>query len=208
MNELELLRDFLNNNLDSIQNGSRDNAISLLKTFCKENNVLTRDEAFNAHYFFEGEAENPEDIREQAVNWIEQAHCSDNGKGHSFQTVYVAPTLKNDGFKINVCIQGGDAFYYEETPAYGEDYSGQIDTGFYCSQLILGTDSDFSCFLSDDEELVIDESLDAPQEETIIETNVPDPVVRESKNIVPGIAVGVLAAILIGLVVYFLKSRK
>lgn len=224
MNELELLRNFLNENLVAIQNGSHKNAISLLKTFCEDNNVLTYDEAYEAHYLFVGEAEDPESMREQAVNWMQQANCSETGASHAFQKVYVAPTFESEGFEINVCVQGGDAFYYRERPAYEKGYSGQMDVGFYCSQLILDTDTDFSCFLPDDEdetedtyteELVVEDTEVVEDEEENIEQNSETAVsttsetVRNQSSAVPIIIVGILFVILVFVMItYFKKPKK
>lgn len=219
MNKLMLLRNYINDNSENIQNGTRESVIALLKSFCEENNVLSYDDAYEAHYLFIGEAEDPESLREQAVEWIQQAHCSEGGKGHSFQTVFVAPTIDKDGFKISVCVQGGDAFYYEETSAYGEDYSGQVDSGFYCSQLILDTDSDFSCFLPETEK-TIDEfgqeeiSMDDVEENieteaVMTETNIPQ-TVRNHTNSGVFIALGILIALFIACAFYYFKitSKK
>lgn len=223
MDKLELLRIFLNDNLNTIQNGTRENAISLLKTFCEDNNVLTYDEAYEAHYLFVGEADDPESMREQAVDWMQQANCSEGGGSHAFQKVYVAPTFDAEGFEINVCVHGGDAFYYKERPAYEKDYSGQMDVGFYCSQLILDTDADFSCFLPEDEEkaediyteelIVEDSEVVEDEEETSgqnTETTVPttSETVRNQSSAVPIIIVGVLFVILVFVMITYFKKLK
>lgn len=204
MTDLELLRDCIVNNLDSISSGSRENAISILKSFCEENSVPGYQEARELHYYMY-EGEDPD-------NWLDLAVCKGTGGAHSFVEVYVAPTYTEKGFTVYACSKGGDALYYKETPVVKE---GDLDKSeFFCNQIILEDESDFICSLSEEisdvpieEDLSpLENDLDITYTETIIETT--NPVTNTNTNKMPFICVGVLLALFISCICIYLNQRK
>lgn len=218
MTEIETLRNFINENLETIKSGTREDAIALLKNYCEEHNVLDHDVAHTNHYF--AITESGDDVVDaDPISYMNQAGCPGTEEGaHAFQMVYVAPTLEKDGFKIMVCTRCGDASFWEDLYAYGRDYSGTMKVGFYASQLIMDTDNDISCFLPEaeeksEEEFVVDDTEAATEEEVnTVETVAVEEIQGENsvqtKSVAPFVfMVGVLLLVVIGVIMHFRKRN-
>lgn len=74
MTEIETLRNFINENLETIKNGTREDAIELLRNYCEKHNVLDHDAAHANHYFAISES-GDEVVDADPISYMNQAGC-------------------------------------------------------------------------------------------------------------------------------------